>query len=103
MKPREPKSAPESDLIKGWQQIAAFLGQPISVVQRWAESGMPIEKHGRYVYSSRQKLESWLGRESAGGPVHLPEKDNDLTAELRRGLSYMREQKRNRSATKQAV
>jgi hypothetical protein len=29
-----PKTQPET--LKGWQQIAAFLGEPASVVQRWA-------------------------------------------------------------------
>jgi hypothetical protein len=42
------------DELKGWQQIASFLGQPVSVAQRWTESGMPVEKRGRYVYSSRR-------------------------------------------------
>jgi len=43
------KPKPESDTLKGWQEIAAFLGQPLSVAQRWADSGMPVEKRGRYV------------------------------------------------------
>jgi hypothetical protein len=34
----------EPDLLKGWQQIAAFLGQPVSVAQRWANDGMPSQK-----------------------------------------------------------
>jgi hypothetical protein len=35
-----PKTPPET--LKGWQQIAAFLGEPPSVVQRWASDGMPV-------------------------------------------------------------
>ena len=62
-----PKPKKDSDSLKGWQQIAAFLGQPVSVAQRWANSGMPVEKRGRYVYSAREELSRWLGRESAGG------------------------------------
>jgi len=45
--PKPSKRKNESDSLKGWQQIAAFLGQSVSVVQRWAESGMPVEKRGQ--------------------------------------------------------
>ncbi len=89
MKP--PKKSKEvqndSDSLKGWQQIAAFLGQPISVAQRWADTEMPVE---RRVYSSRGELNRWLGRESAGEPVHIATESTDLAADLRRGLSYVR-------------
>lgn len=78
------------DELKGWEQIAAFLGQPVSVAQRWAESGMPIEKRGRFVYSAREQLNRWLGRESEGEPVHIATAETDLGSELKRGLSYIR-------------
>lgn len=82
----------QSDALKGWQQIASFLGQPVSVAQRWAESGMPVEKRGRFVYSSRAQLNHWLGRESSGEPVHIATEETDLGAELKRGLSFIRKQ-----------
>jgi hypothetical protein len=25
--------------LKGWQQIAAFLGEPVAVVRRWGQRG----------------------------------------------------------------
>lgn len=78
----------QSNPLKGWQQIAPFLGQPISVAQRWADSGMPVERQGRHVYASRDKLNDWLGRESAGEPVQIATKETDLSAELKRGLSF---------------
>jgi hypothetical protein len=78
------KPKPESDALKGWQEIAAFLGQPLSVAQRWADSGMPVEKRGRYVYSSREQLNRWLGRESAGEPVQIATDETDRSAELKR-------------------
>jgi phage terminase Nu1 subunit (DNA packaging protein) len=90
-----PKSKNDSDSLKGWQQIAAFLGQPVSVAQRWADSGMPVVKRGRYVYSSREELSRWLGRESAGEPVQIATEDVDLSSELKRGLSYIRKQSRS--------
>ena len=60
-----PKPKKDPDSLKGWQQIAAFLGKPVSVAQRWVDSGMPVEKRGRYVYSSREEL-------SAGWVVNMP-------------------------------
>lgn len=85
--PKRRKAPEQADALKGWQQIAAFLGQPVSVAQRWADSGMPVEKRGRYVYSSREELNRWLGRESAAEPVQIATDETDLSAELKRGLS----------------
>jgi len=64
---KAPKSKTGVDELQGWQEIAAFLGQPVAIAQRWARSeGMPAERKGRYVYASREKLNHWLGRESSG-------------------------------------
>ena len=91
--PAKPQSPP--GLLKGWQQIAAFLGQPASVAQRWAKTGMPVTRQGRFVTASSENLNQWLGRESGGEPVHVAAKEEaDLAAELKRGLSYIRREKR---------
>jgi phage terminase Nu1 subunit (DNA packaging protein) len=89
-----PKQKRESEpkLLKGWQQIARFLGQPVSVAQRWAKSGMPVTHEGRRVQASPDELNRWLGREAAE-PVQIATEDTDLSAELKRGLSYARKQK----------
>jgi hypothetical protein len=84
------KKEAESESLKGWQQIAAFLGQPVSVAERWAHDGMPVERKGRNVYASREDLRSWLSRESAGEPVQIASEDIDLSSELKRGLAYVR-------------
>jgi len=76
--------------LKGWQQIAAFLGHPATVVQRWASEGMPIRRQGRYVETTPDELNAWLGKES-GKPVHVATGTTDLAAELKRGLSFVRE------------
>jgi len=47
-------------VLKSWQAIAGFLGQPITLAQRWAKSGMPVEKRCRYVYSSGEELNHCL-------------------------------------------
>jgi len=82
--PTRKKAKAEPDMLKGWQQIATFLGQPASVAQRWAHSGMPVEKRGPYVYASREELNRWLGRESAGEPVQIATESTDLGAEVKR-------------------
>ena len=78
--------------LKGWKQIADFLGEPASVVQRWASEGMPVRRQGRYVESTPAELNLWLGKES-GKPVHVATEDTDLTAELKRGLSFVQQEK----------
>src|SRR5260370_41715084 len=90
--PKRKQPNAEPDMLKGWQQIAAFLGQPVSVAQRWATEGMPVQRQGRYVESSRKELNTWLGRESAGESVQLATAGTDLGAELKRGLAFVRKQ-----------
>ena len=90
--PKRNKSEAEPNLLKGWQQIATFLGQPVSVAQRWANQGMPVRRQGRYVESSPEEVNRWLGRESAGEPVQIATSETDLSAELKRGLAFIRKQ-----------
>ena len=52
--PKQPNTETES--LTGWQQIAEFLGQPVSVAERWAHTGMPVEHKGRRVYASKEEL-----------------------------------------------
>jgi hypothetical protein len=95
--PKTPKSKNPPDSLKGWQQIAHFLGQPISVAQRWAKSGMPVIHEGRRVYASSDELNRWLGRETTGEPVQIATETADLSSELRRGLSFVRKQGRGQT------
>jgi len=85
-----PKQKKEYGSLNSRQQIADFLGQPTSVVQRWAKSGMPITHEGRRVQASPDELNRWLVDESAGEPVQLATETADLTSELKRGLSFVR-------------
>ena len=84
----------QSKSLKGWKQIAEFLGQPAAVVQRWAAEGMPVSKQGRFVSSSPAELNAWLGRES-GKPVHVVAPEEDLTAELKRDVALLRRRKKH--------
>jgi hypothetical protein len=96
-----PKPKKESELLKGWQQIATFLGLPISAAQRWAKSGMPVTHVGQRVQASPEELNRWLGRE-ASEPVEIATESTDLSAELKRGLSYVRKQRQAQGKNKAA-
>ena len=85
-----PKPPPEK--LKGWREIASFLGEPMSVVQRWGAEGMPVRREGRMVTATPRELDAWMGKES-GKPVHVASEVTDLTAELKRGLSFVRREK----------
>lgn len=95
--PKTKKAKALSQILKGWQQIAAYLGHPPAVVQRWASDGMPVRKQGRFVETTPEELNTWLGKES-GKPVHTVTDETDLAAELKRGLSYVRGQKPKKGA-----
>ena len=79
-------------LLTGWPAIAKFLGQPTAVAQRWAKSGMPVQRRGRSMTAKPDELSAWLGREAKTGmPVHIVQSsDDDLLADLRRGLKEAR-------------
>jgi hypothetical protein len=51
---------------------------------------MPVIHDGRQVHASREELTQWPGHESAGEPVQIATETADLSAELKRGLSYVR-------------
>jgi hypothetical protein len=93
-RPATKKRAQTIQTLKGWQQISAFLGEPSSVVQRWASEGMPVRKQGHYVETTPDELNAWLGKES-GKPVHAVTEDTDLSAELKRGLSFLKNSPRS--------
>ena len=85
----KPKAQPQG--LKGWAQIAQFLGQPIAVAQRWARSGMPVKREGRFMTASPEELSRYLGREAGlDVPVHIASEEMDLSADLKRALSYAR-------------
>lgn len=79
----KPKPKSEPQRLKGWKEIAEFLGEPRSVVERWGSQGMPLRREGRYVTISPEELNAWLGKQ-AGKPVHVVTEDTDLIAELNR-------------------
>ncbi len=92
-------SKPGSGVLKGWEKIAEFLGQTVSVAQRWQKSGMPVTRQGRLVYASPEELTPWVGTERGKKePVHIASEGEDLVADLKQGLSYVRKQQKIRGS-----
>ena len=86
-----PKLRIQNERLKGWTEIASFLGQPVAVAQRWARSGMPVAREGRFMYATREELSGYLGREAGlDVPVHIATENTDLSADLKRALAYAR-------------
>jgi hypothetical protein len=92
------KSKSKSRVLKGWEEIAEFLGQKPSVAYRWQKSGMPVRREGRSVYASPAELTAWVGTERGQKePVHIASEYEDLLGDLKQGLSYVRRQKQSES------
>jgi hypothetical protein len=91
------KSKSTSDVLKGWAKIAEFLGQTVSVAQRWQKAGMPVTREGRSVYASPEELTAWVGTERGKKePIHIASEGEDLLGDLRQRLSYVRQWRKNR-------
>jgi hypothetical protein len=89
------KSKAKSTVLKGWGQIAEFLGQTPAVAQRWQKAGMPVTREGRLVHASPEELTAWIGTERGKTePLHIASQDEDLIADLKQGLSYVRRQRK---------
>ena len=81
----------KAEVLKGWKAIAEFLGQTPAVAQRWHEEGMPVTKQGRSVYANPEELTQWVGTEAGRRkPFQIASENEDLTADLKEGLSYIR-------------
>jgi hypothetical protein len=88
----------KNEVLKGWTAIADFLGQTPAVAQRWHNEGMPVTKDGRFVYANPEDLTQWVGTESGKRkPVHISSENENLTADLKEGLSYFRRQRDNKA------
>lgn len=91
------KSKSTGQVLKGWAKIAEFLGQTVSVAQRWQKAGMPVTRERRSVYASPEELTAWVGTERGKKePIHIAGKGEDLLGDLRQGLSYVRQRRKNR-------
>ena len=104
---RKTKSQSQDGILKGWAEIAKFLGQTVAVAQRWGRSGMPVTHSGRAVHAVPEELTNWVGTAPVSAetatteqvePIRIASEGEDLAADLKRGLIYVREQKKKRKA-----
>jgi hypothetical protein len=86
-------------MLKGWGKIAEFLGQTVSEAQLGQKSGMPVSREGRFVYASPEELTNWVGMERGKNePVRIASEGEDLVADLKQDLSYVRRQTKTRNS-----
>jgi hypothetical protein len=106
---RNTKSKSQNEVLKGWAEIAKFLGQTVAVAQRWGRSGMPVTHSGRAVHAVPEELSNWVGTAPVSAetattgneqvePIRIASEGEDLAADLKRGLLYVCEQKKKRKA-----
>ena len=80
-------SNPDSETLKGWTAIGAFLGLPPATAQRWARDGMPVKREGRFTTANRAELQEWLGREShMSAPAKVVTAETDLVDALKQSI-----------------
>ena len=85
------KSSLDPSLLQGWVAIGGFLGLPTATAQRWARTGMPVRKQGRFTVADKNELQQWLGREShMPAPAQVVDKNTDLAAALKQSISAAR-------------
>jgi phage terminase Nu1 subunit (DNA packaging protein) len=96
-KPPKKKSPPApaaSAELKGWADIARFLGIPVPTAHRWASEGMPVRREGRFTVADRDAVSAWLGREShMPKPAHVMTADADMAAALKESIAAARKKK----------
>lgn len=93
----ESKPATPHERLVGWRAIAKYLGQTLAVAQRWHESGMPVQHKGRHVSAVPEELTRWVGMEAGTTKsVHISDDQEDLLADLKEGLSFVRKAKNSR-------
>jgi hypothetical protein len=81
--------------LKGWQAIGAYLGIGAASAQRWAKSGMPVRREGRFNVANAEEFRTWLGREAhMPAPAHVLTTGTDISAALKASISAVR--RRNR-------
>jgi hypothetical protein len=87
----KPPQREDTATLQGWKEIAAFLAQPVTTAQRWAKSGLPVKREGRYTVAEREELSQWLGREShMPAPAQIATNTADLASGLKQSISAVR-------------
>jgi hypothetical protein len=88
------KLAQTPETLKGWKAIGAYLGIGEATAQRWAKSGMPVRREGRYTVANTEDVRRWLGREAhMPAAAHVMTNDADISAALKESISAVRRHK----------
>jgi len=88
---------PAVETLKGWSAIGAYLGIGAATAQRWAKSGMPVKRQGRYTVAEPDEIRQWLGKEAhMSAPAYVATDDADISAALKESISAVRGHKRKR-------
>ncbi len=98
-KAKKSKSAEGGDSLhlKGWKAIGKHLGIGAGAAQRWAKSGMPVRREGRFMVAEANEISRWLGREAhMNAPAVLATENADVGAALKQSLALARKQKRHK-------
>lgn len=81
-------------VLKGWAEIAKFMGTTPSSAQTWAKKGMPVKREGRFTVADPAEVQAWLGHQSnMPKPTHILTNETDITAALKESLSVARRKK----------
>jgi len=84
-------------VLKGWKNIAAYLGIPAATAQRWARDGMPVKRDGRFTVADPNELREWLGREShMPGSAKIVTGEADVADALKESIAAMHRSQKER-------
>ena len=82
---------PLGEELKGWKEIASYLGIPVGTAERWARDGMPVRKQGRFTVADPKQLGAWLEREShMPAPAQIMTGTANVTGALKESIAAMR-------------
>jgi hypothetical protein len=86
----------EPQTLTGWKAIGEYLGIGQTAAQRWAKSGMPVRREGRFTVADVNEIRQWLGREAhMPAPAQVVTEGTDLSAALKQSISALRRDKRS--------
>jgi hypothetical protein len=80
--------------LKGWKEIAKFLGTSPASAQTWVEKGMPVQREGRFTVADPAEVQAWVGQQShMPKPAHILTNETDLAAALKESLAVTKRKK----------
>ncbi len=83
--------------LQGWKAIGDYMGIGAATAQRWAKSGMPVRREGRYTVADPEDVRTWLGKEAhMSAPAVVATNDADIGEALKQSISAIRKEKKKR-------